>query len=339
MLLRQKVFLAMALLATFRKAILLGLTMLFGCHFSETYTPRDQMRILLVTGIIVALLSAAMAIFLPEYGMSSQGEWKGIFAHKNRLGISILYLFSAIPFARGAIRWSTVALWVSGLGGLGLILLAKSKTSLILSIVLVGFAGFARMVRRMKKSQLPFMIYSAGLLTLTIILIISINLSAIAPIFGRDATFSGRTKNWAILSVFALRHLWIGYGYQAFWTGASGDSGSAIAGIGGAMHGADNGYVDTLLQFGIVGLVLVAALLWTGLRNMLRALSHPGTPLTTYWFAGMFLATIVGNVTETLLWVPTGITAFFVVIAYIGLQPQMSQASLPHRRRDQLLKS
>ena len=73
----------------------------------------------------------------------------------------------------------------------------------------------------------------------------------------RDSTFTGRTELWTVLLEKARVHPWLGYGYGAFWRGATGMSGE----VQEALHGwypihAHNGFLDIVLELGILGLII-----------------------------------------------------------------------------------
>lgn len=330
MMVRQRVVLAFAVLAlistlwsqdpnlTFRKAMLLFLTFLFAWFFATYYSPADQMRILIAAGVIIALASCAMAILLPQYGIASTGEWKGVFGQKNRLGLGIFFLFSALPFCSLSSYRKRISLALQALLPVGLILLSQSRTSLIMALVLVAIRIIGPLIARARRDQLPFMWYSVVSGTLFVGFAISLGSSLLLTTLGRDATLSGRTEHWPLLLSFAFRHLWLGYGYEAFWTG-TGDSLTVIRSVGAAMRGADSGYMDTMLQFGLTGIGLLLVLLLLRIRDFARLLRRPTVPLIAYWYLGIILATFVGSYTEILFLTSNGIITFIFVIACAGL--------------------
>jgi exopolysaccharide production protein ExoQ len=328
--LQQRVVLAFSLLAfastlwsqdpllTLRKAVLLFLICAFAWFIASCYSPADQVRLLVAAGLIVALACVAMALFLPEYGISKDGEWKGIFGHKNRMGLGILYLFSSLPFCAIPNFKSLAKVTLLAILPLGLILLSQSKTSLIMAAVLVAVRFLGPRFVRMRKEHLPFALFALfiGLALAAFVLVAGEDL--MLSLLGRNATLTGRTEHWAILYQYFLDHRWLGYGFQAFWTG-SGDSLSVIRQVNGVMKGSDSGYVDLMLQFGLLGLGLLLGLMLMCLRNFARLFQAPAMPLVALWYAGLILTTFLGSVTETLFPLPVGINMFVFVLACAGL--------------------
>jgi O-antigen ligase len=86
------------------------------------------------------------------------------------------------------------------------------------------------------------------------------------------------------------------------------------------MKGADSGYVDTMLQFGFVGMAALAAVLVASVRDFVKVFRRPSVPLVAYWYAGIILVTFLGSFTEILFLVPGFIFTFIFVAAAAGLR-------------------
>ncbi len=307
-------------LVTFRHAVLLSFMCIFAWFFATYYSPSDQMRILLAAGVIVSLASVAMVLFFPQYGMASGGEWKGVLAQKNRFGLTIFFLFAGLPFCRLSSRRRVLAVALEALLPVALILLSQSRTSLVLAFILVAARIFGPWMTRMRRDQIPFLLWFVLFGALIVPLGLFAGRSLILSMLGRDITLTGRTEHWSLLVSYAMQHMWLGYGYQGFWTGTTGDSGRFIAMVGAGMRGADNGYVDLLLQFGLIGIGLLLVILALCMRDFRRLFREPSIPLAAFWYAGVLAAIFVGDITETMFWVPNGILTFMLVVACVGLR-------------------
>jgi exopolysaccharide production protein ExoQ len=327
LMLKQKAILAFSILAflsllwsqepqlTFRRAIALFLTSVFAWFFASYYAPSDQMRLFVAAGVILALSSVAMALVLPKYGLDSGGEWKGVFGQKNELGHSMLFLFSGLAFRPVSSGRPLRTVVLQAILPLGLIVLSQSKGSLVLAILLVAVRLYVPFVKNSRREQLPFIFFA----TICAVLGAVFGRGIILSLLGRDSTLTGRSHEWAVLSFFANRHLWLGYGYAAFWTG-SGDSLNAMKLVGGAMRGSDNGYLDTLLQLVLVGIVLWLIVMLVTAKDFVRLFRRAFLPLTSYWYAGLILVTLVGSVAEDLFPMPSGVATFVFVVACAGLR-------------------
>src|SRR6185436_5032149 len=78
-------------------------------------------------------------------------------------------------------------------------------------------------------------------------------------LFG-DPTFTGRTVIWDFVDTEIARRPLIGWGYQSFWlVGPDAPSIVDAPGFVKAMPNAHNGYKDTMLELGYVGLAFALA--------------------------------------------------------------------------------
>jgi O-antigen ligase len=136
---------------------------------------------------------------------------------------------------------------------------------------------------------------------------------------GRNATLTGRTEIWSGLLQFSGNPL-IGTGFDSFWMGKRMER---IWAAGGLLHGineAHNGYLETYLNLGWIGVALLAVLIVTGYRNILGALRLE--PELGAIRLGLFVAVIVYSFTEagfrtnSSVWI-----AFLLSIAAVPSRP------------------
>ena len=72
-----------------RKSIGLFGTTLFGIALAIRVSFEEQLRLLSWLFRILAALSLVCVVLLPSYGISSEGEWMGVFGYKNALGAAM----------------------------------------------------------------------------------------------------------------------------------------------------------------------------------------------------------------------------------------------------------
>src|SRR5262249_21893292 len=77
-----------------------------------------------------------------------------------------------------------------------------------------------------------------------------------ASALGKDATLTGRTALWYLVADAIAYRPWFGYGYGAFWLGATGESASIWSALSWQPAEAHNGFLDLGLQLGLVGVAL-----------------------------------------------------------------------------------
>jgi len=101
------------------------------------------------------------------------------------------------------------------------------------------------------------------------------SISALAEALGRDPTLTGRTVIWRALLTFDINPL-LGTGYSSFWLGPRLQKVWALTGSQGAMlkgiDEAHDGYLETYLNLGLVGLVLFCTFLSSSYRTICRKL-------------------------------------------------------------------
>ena len=114
---------------------------------------------------------------------------------------------------------------------------------------------------------------------------------AIAGVLGRDVTLTGRTDIWEAVLKLGTNPL-IGSGFQSTWLT---EKGAALADEFHIPH-AHNGYLETYLHTGIMGVLLLLTVLYSAGRTASRNLSA-GTISGSFFFA-FFLSGVLYNYTE-----------------------------------------
>lgn len=253
-----------------RKSIgLFGTTML-GIALAVRFSFEDQLRILGWLFRIIAVLSLACIIFLPSYGVSDDGQWMGVFEHKNALG-SIMGLSMLVEWVLPAVRGISKILRFSAfLLSAVLLLCADSITpviALIGALVLIEMHKFAALRLRISLSAIfagMSFIVVAGIATMLA------NGDAVMRAVGRSANLTGRTAIWSLVASFIPARPILGYGYAGFWLGASPESTAVNRFMGSLVMYSHNGYLETLLTLGAIGLLLTLIFLGTGLKRAVR---------------------------------------------------------------------
>ena len=116
--------------------------------------------------------------------------------------------------------------------------------------------------------------------------------SSLLQLLGRNSTLTGRTDLWQ-LCLTLVRNPVVGAGYESFWLG------HRLAAMWAYIPGvnqAHNGYLEIYLNLGWVGVVLLAAILIAGYRNITRAVRR-GEAAASLRLA-FFLVACIANCTE-----------------------------------------
>jgi O-antigen ligase len=90
-------------------------------------------------------------------------------------------------------------------------------------------------------------------------------------LFGKDATFSGRTYIWAELLPEIPKHLWFGFGFNSFWPGGvDGPAAEIIHRLEWNVPNGHNAYLDMINEQGLVGFGLFICFLVEHIRAIRR---------------------------------------------------------------------
>src|SRR5262249_52276695 len=154
----------------------------------------------------------------------------------------------------------TIALW--------LFRLSDSVTPLVCCLVammLMMIAGAETLARRPTGLHVVF---ATGLLVLVPGWVM---FDAFTEAFGRDATLTGRTELWQGLLRLAVDPI-VGAGFESFWLG------DRIANLWHQYwwhpNQAHNGYLDTYLNLGAIGVVLLIIMIVRGYSGVIRTLHY-----------------------------------------------------------------
>lgn len=255
---------------------------------SEARPTQALAGVLRRTAYVLLPFSIVLIKYFPDLGVQ-YGRWSGILmwcgvtAQKNELGrlcaISCLFLtFALYRYRKDRVRTPALRSQVFAdllILSLGMFLLigSHSATSLV-SLVLGSAIFFGCVLFRRLVLALPAMLLLAGVLGLIAFGVATpflggSDVASFTNSLGRDSTLTGRTEVWAaVIPERATRPL-LGFGYGSFWTDARREMFDIPT--------AHNGYLDVMLELGVVGLLFYVSWLVSITGQMHRALTRDFT--------------------------------------------------------------
>jgi len=262
------------------RTIVLVCASLAGAYLGTRYDSNRQAGILAWVGAILLLASVEAAIFFPSIGrmfsIPYNGAWRGIFWHKNYLGI-ILALFNAIFLLRlvsgfQARRRESAQDAFLYLASLVVIFLADSASGYIVTIVLHACVTCAAAWLKVRQRMHPVHYYVLLAIFVAAVVLILGNLNFVFGLFNRSSTLTGRVPLWNyLLTDVVSQRPWLGYGFGAYWNLYQFRLAAQQAvGWGYPVAIADNGFIDILLHLGIPGMVLFLGAFLAGLVRVVR---------------------------------------------------------------------
>jgi O-antigen ligase len=294
---------------------------LFGAYLATRYEVSEWMRLVVVSLAVCMLGSVLVGLVLPGYGTYVDTPpigtvWQGLYPGRNALGRIASYagaVFALYALESGPTRLRVAAAGLA-LTSLALLLLSDSRTGLVTLIVLLALVPAFRAAHAWA-SALALALPVAALIAL----VLSPDLTdAVLNVLGRDATLTGRIQLWGILWPLVTDHLWVGYGYSAFWLGWDGPSAPVWAQTDWFPPSAHNGFMDLCLGLGMGGVLILGAAF---VQAVSRALTLPARTcrLERSLLLASFSFLILSNLTETTLLAYNFMAWILFVAACIGL--------------------
>jgi O-antigen ligase len=287
--------------STLIRAFALVGTTLFGIYLATRYSMRQQLQMLAWMFCIAIVLSLLFGVILRNYGVHTSGDlagnWRGIYVHKNVLGAvmslsAIVFFLLAIGIKRN--RW---LLWCGFSFSIILLLLSTSKTSLLKVVQLLALILVCRPLRWRYEMMIPGII---ALITIggSLYVWFTTNAETVLGSIGKDATLTGRTDLWPFVWDLIEKRPWLGYGYSGLWLNWDSETAYVWRAIGWIAPNSHNGFLDLLLQFGILGLSIF---LLGFCANLVRALAWVRLSRTPegFWPMVYMVYTVLSNLTET----------------------------------------
>nr|WP_249732257.1 O-antigen ligase family protein [Roseococcus sp. SDR] len=284
-------------------------------------------------GVMAVLIAASLAEagLRPAVGFDT-GDYanaiRGVFPQKNVTGVALLFAGLALSFLvleRGRLRWTDAA-WLLLL--LVMLVLARSTTSLLMTLVVAGVT-----VLVLWASRGGIWGAVAGLVTVVglaagLVIFAGIGMEGFFDLIGKDSSLTGRTFIWdGVWHTIAARPL-LGHGYAAFWLENSRNVRSLAERVAWEVPNAHSGYLEVLLQLGWAGMALVGLMGAATLALALRAIWRGQVGLGLWALLVLGLVAIV-NRTESLLLNPDFPMLFWLLalVALGGARPRRPQNS------------
>jgi O-antigen ligase len=182
--------------------------------------------------------------------------YQGYFLGKNYLGecaaIALLLTFHEMLYP----GWRRVMGIIVGVIAILLLFLSNSKTALGLALICPFLAGIILIARKIARVSPAMILLSLLFFYFVLSSISNLNINRISYMLYGDSTLTGRTIIWDFAQYEIARSPLLGWGYQSFWLVPGSPAIEAPGWVKG-MPNAHNGYYDTMLEMGYVGLAFL----------------------------------------------------------------------------------
>jgi len=250
-------------------------------------------------------LSVLLIKYYPEFGRmyteSGGQQFTGVTMNKNGLGAAcfiygVYFVWDLLAVRRGDVTEGRRAALIDIVMLLIIAYLlhkANSATSLVCFIVGSALLVFMEMPS-IRANISRFGVYMVALLIFFGALDLVFGLGqAVVSGLGRDMTFTGRVAIWSELLEMAENSV-VGTGYESFWLGERAQRMWDL--YSWRPNQAHNGYIEMYLSLGLVGLMLLLAVMLTSYKNILLKImsDHSVGSLRM----ALFLTVLLYNFTE-----------------------------------------
>jgi len=306
-------------------------------------TERDPVDAITGTFLRVSYLLIPLSVvfvrFYPELGRTYTGYsqndlmYVGVTTHKNTLGallvVAVVFVVADLLWRRAApavkrarFEWLDAAIVL--LMTVWLLRIADCATAVFCSIVGVGVLLATRSPKVTQRLRfVEFYAIGGGILWFVLDSVFHVTELVVLSL-GRDMTLTTRTGAWEVLLNADVSPLF-GAGFKSFWAG---DRMARIwTALGTHIVQAHNGYIETYLEGGAVGLAFLMVMLLAGFRKIKTPLVQ-GDPFArvrlTFWLLALFYNFSEASFTQIgILWCLT-----LLVIAD-GPTPLLAAAAAP----------
>lgn len=312
---------------TISSGALLLAAILLLYYIMSRYTIDQVLELLLVLGTVTIVASIVFALVLPQYGLDQMGghstAWKGVFSAKNYLGnMALFFLTVAVsyrgrtPFLR-SIRISQIILCLVAIA------FSRAATAYVLTAIYIFFFAIMKTMHGFRKKDYFIVCLLLLVVFCAATVVIVVWPDSLFSLLGKDVTLTGRTGIWSAVTDSIAKRPLLGYGYQAFWLGLEGESYRVILAVSWVLAQAQNGFLDVMLEMGLVGLAIVLLVFGFAFRDGVVCLlrSRDDAHLRAVeWYLTIVILTLIYNLDESFLFDPKHLGSMMFLLACVGLK-------------------
>jgi O-antigen ligase len=199
------------------------------------------------------------------------------------------------------------------------LLFSMSATSILVYLASLSFLMISPFLRQKN----PLAIYLSLTFVFGSILFVAGRLEAIASLFGKDLTLTGRVDAiWPLLMEAISERPYFGYGYAAFWQswlGSQDPSNSYAPIYQQSLDSAHNGFLELGLDFGLAG-ILVFLLLALKYINISFKTFIRGRDYKSIFPISLLIFQLMSNATESSLVSINAISIYWLILIFILAQ-------------------
>lgn len=245
---------------------------------------------------------------------------QGIVGNANLLAmIALLALIVfALQFALGDAPRPWILLWM--LVAVGTLVLTRSSTVIVATVVTAAVAGFVLLVRNRRGAVRAGMLGAGAALAVGAATAAIVLRGPLLEILGRSPDLTNRLGIWDAVAALAAERPVAGWGWMGYWAPWAEPLNELVVIRGVTYLQAHNAWLDVFLQLGALGLLAFTAFAgWTALRSWLTAIDgrDPAPVAAAIGPLVILTALLVQSLAESRLLTESG-WALLVVVALLS---------------------
>ncbi|MEO1184660.1 MAG: O-antigen ligase family protein, partial [Cyanobacteria bacterium J06636_27] len=275
----------------------------FGLYFASRFSLKEIVELTGLTLFIGCITSIVFAVGMPaiaiHMGNDHPGAWKGIYGHKNNFGSMMILMwlsFFTLPKDN-----SPIYKYLGIILSIFLILVSTSKTSLVISVLLISMMLFYKHFRW--QGKISVILLDIGILILGCLSVFIFTYwGEILTELGRDSTLTGRTPIWGVMILKLIEKPLLGYGRGGFFAPGSphGFEAGRVLYAGWVPAHGHNGFLDLAIDIGLIGLTLFLINFFVTFTRGLKRAYATSNPEALFPLA-FLLFLVMNNITESFL--------------------------------------
>jgi O-antigen ligase len=295
-------------------------TVMFGVYIVCRYKLKEQIN-LLITFFSIVLSLSALFVLIPKYGLEHgkhAGALRGIYSHKNIFGpIVTLSCATFLIYVKANLCSNKRLAYLGFATSFAMVVAARSSSSLMYTVLLIFLIHAIEVLRLRGKLFVWSLVSLAGLYFFVTTWRQTV-VNFVLNLLGKDPTLTGRTDIWGAVVQKIQERPWLGYGFDGFWHGNFGESFYVRNAMMWDLPNSHNGFLDLTLGIGLIGVAILALVLWTTFVQGLAILrTHFSWP-HAWAFVYVFYLLMV-NMSESSLSNQNDLQTIFMTIAITSM--------------------
>ena len=308
-----------------RRSVTLTVCVFYGAYLYDQLGLEGMIRLFMRTAIFLGALSFIVYFVMPRVGRDTgegyTGAMRGVFAAKNTAGMAMLLALSCGLYL-GSLPGANRLLAAGSLFVVFVMLvMTKSASSMLIALTVIGLGS-----RLWLRSPQARLLWNAAALFVVILVLFTLVFwpDQVLPLLGRDSSLTGRTPLWEESFKMIAKRPLLGYGYSGFWNADSRDVQYMWRVIGWNAPNGHDGYIDIMLQIGMIGL-LFYLMMWLVLIASAVRHFRQGTLKEASWILLFMTVNILLNLDEGPLPYPDQFTLFVAAVLIALAQTKLAQ--------------